>query len=112
MINNGYRVLCTQLYCYCRISRPTAHSSQHTAHGAPTMIPRVLDKVIVGNDTDLLAQLSCVAARARCYLPILNCPPSDHPNFQSTITARSNCVASIRPDQIFLAGLWKMSLCN
>jgi hypothetical protein len=69
------------------------------------VIPGILDKIIIGNDPYLLSEISCLAARGRCYLPILNSPPALLPNYLSALTARNNCVARTAISQIFLADL-------
>jgi hypothetical protein len=69
------------------------------------VIPRIISKVIVGDDPFLLAQLSCICSRPRFYLPILDGPHVFLPNQQSEVIRRSNLVARLASDQIVLAGL-------
>jgi hypothetical protein len=69
------------------------------------LVPRIISKVIIGDDPLLLAQLSCICSRPRFYLPILDGPHLLLPNQQSEVVRRSNVVARLAPEQIVLAGL-------
>lgn len=69
------------------------------------MVPRIIPRVIIGDDPVLLAELSCICSRPRFYLPILDGPHRLLPNQESEVVRRRNAVARLAPKQIVLAGL-------
>ncbi|EWS53018.1 hypothetical protein X551_04196 [Methylibium sp. T29] len=55
--------------------------------------PKLLRTLIVGDDPRLLAQVSCLLARRRHYLPVIDGPRMTRPDYLTEVTIRGNAAA-------------------
>jgi|GEM_PF-1374296 hypothetical protein len=61
--------------------------------------------LVIGDDAQLLAQISSVLARKNSYLPILDGPRIQRPDADAEVIRRNNAAARVAPSAIFFAGL-------
>lgn len=67
--------------------------------------PRALKTLLIGDDSKLLAELSCLFARRNRYVPVLDGPRMGRPDADIEAIRRNNAAARLGPDAIVLAGL-------
>lgn len=67
--------------------------------------PKFTGTVIVSDDAELAARMSCLLARTGHYLPIINGPRLTRPDPDAEVTRRNNAIARTKSKEILLAGL-------
>jgi hypothetical protein len=67
--------------------------------------PKLLPTLLIAEDAQFAAQLLCLFARPKSYLPIVEGPRFSSPNFAEQIVRCKNTAARIQPGSIILAGL-------
>lgn len=61
--------------------------------------------LVIGDDAQLLAEISSVLARKNWYLPALDGPRTQRPDSDAEVIRRNNAAARVAPSVIFFAGL-------
>lgn len=67
--------------------------------------PHLLSTVIVSDDAELAAKLSCLFGRPGAYLPIVDGPRMSRDDHEAETTRRNNAIARMRAREAFYAGL-------
>lgn len=67
--------------------------------------PKLLRTLVVGDDPRLLAQVSCLLARRRHYLPVIDGPRMTRPDYLSEVTTRGNAAAGMKAETVLFVGL-------
>jgi len=67
--------------------------------------PPLLPSLIIADDARLAAQVSCVLARPRTYLPVIDGPRMTRPDHDAETLRRNNAAARVKPSTIVFAGL-------
>lgn len=67
--------------------------------------PHLLSTVIVSDDAELAAKLSCVLGRPGAYLPVVDGPRMSRNDHDAETTRRNNAIARARATEVFYVGL-------
>jgi hypothetical protein len=67
-------------------------------------IPALLPTLVIADDAQLAAQISCALARPGAYLPILDGPRLTRLDRDAEVVRRNNAAGRAKPDIILLAG--------
>lgn len=67
--------------------------------------PKLQDFLIIGDNPHLIAQLSCVLARAGYYSPVLDGPRLERPDAKAEVIRRSNIAALFQPKTVIFADM-------
>ncbi|THD57114.1 MAG: hypothetical protein E8A46_01855 [Bradyrhizobium sp.] len=67
--------------------------------------PPLSDTIVFSDNARLAARLSCVLAKPRAYLPVIDGPRMQRPDREAEVIHRTNAVARSRARRVFLAGL-------
>src|SRR5450759_345113 len=67
--------------------------------------PSMHHALVIGDDAQLLANISSVLARKNCYLPVLDSPRMKRLDAEDEVIRRNNAAACVQPKAIFFAGL-------
>lgn len=68
-------------------------------------VPAVVPIVVIGDDPQLLAQVSTVFAQKKSYLPLLDGPRFGPQNIDAEVARRNNAIARVSPHKVIFAGL-------
>lgn len=61
--------------------------------------------LVIADDAQLAAQISCVLARPGAYLPVIDGPRLTRPDRDAEVVRRNNAAARVKPSLVLLAGL-------
>ncbi|MCC6789060.1 MAG: hypothetical protein IT547_14595 [Hyphomonadaceae bacterium] len=67
--------------------------------------PTLLPTVVISDDAELAAMLTCALARPGAYLPVIDGPRMTRDDSQAEVTRRNNAVARARAKEVYYAGL-------
>jgi hypothetical protein len=67
--------------------------------------PIISKTLIIADDAQLAAQISCALARSRSYVPVKDGPRLTRPDRHVEVIRRNNAAARVKPGSIILAGL-------
>jgi hypothetical protein len=67
--------------------------------------PLLLQRLVISDDPQLAAQLSCALSMPGHYLPVIEGPRMGRPDSGAEIARRNNAASRVKPDVIYLAGL-------
>lgn len=67
--------------------------------------PQLLPSLVIADDARLAAQVSCVLARPRTYLPVVDGPRLTRLDHEAEVIRRNNAAARVKPSSIVFAGL-------
>ena len=67
--------------------------------------PRFSKTLIIADDAQLAAQVSCLFNKVNTYLTVLDGPRMERPDHVSEVIRRNNAVARVQPDRVIYAGL-------
>ena len=71
----------------------------------PIKCPKISTSVIISDDPQLAAKLSCALATPGTYLPVLEGPRMTRNDSSAEIARRNNAILRVKPRSVFLAGL-------
>jgi hypothetical protein len=67
--------------------------------------PQLLPSLVIADDARLAAQVSCVLARPRTYLSVVDGPRMTRLDHEAEVIRRNNAAARVKPSSIVFAGL-------
>lgn len=67
--------------------------------------PKLLRTLLIGDNPRLLAQVSCLLARKRYYLPVIDGPRITRPDYRAELSIRGNAAASMKAETVVFVGL-------
>ena len=67
--------------------------------------PPISRSLVIADDAQLAAQLSCALAAPGYYLPVIEGPRMSRMDHDAEVVRRNNAAGRIKPDAIFLTGL-------
>lgn len=68
-------------------------------------VPILLPAVVVSDDAGLAAQMSCILAKPRSYVPVIDGPRMGRPDHAAETIRRNNGIARAKARHVFQAGL-------
>jgi hypothetical protein len=71
----------------------------------PPKSPLLLDQLIISDDAQVAARLSCFLAKPGHYLPVIDGPRTQRPDREAEVIRRTNATTRARAKRVFLAGL-------
>lgn len=67
--------------------------------------PKLLRTLVIGDNPKLLAQVSCLLAQKRCYLPVVDGPRMTRQDYRAEVSIRGNAAASMNAKTVLFVGL-------
>lgn len=67
--------------------------------------PGLLPAIVVSDDAELAAQLSCILTKPRTYVPVIDGPRMQRPDHAAETIRRNNGIARVKARHVFQAGL-------
>jgi hypothetical protein len=67
--------------------------------------PPISQSLVIADDAQLAAKISCALARPGIYLPVIEGPRMQRSDHDIEVVRRNNAAARVKPNSIFLTGL-------
>lgn len=68
-------------------------------------VPQILPNLVITDNAQLAAEISCVLARPRAYVPVAEAPRMMRPDRDAEVVRRNNAAGRAKPELVLLAGL-------